>query len=185
MAPPLSDTVISAEVMLSAPRPWRKPLQLTVKVVVDVVAGSDFYRAGGEPVTEVVAWAAVGVELDITDVIGGHRIDRVGVPGDAVERGRGCAGGGQERQERPAVVRDEDVVKGDAGAAGIVVARPVDGECRRADLAGKRRDRACRVAGIQGVLRRRCRDGRVGVEDDRFPRGDLVCRWAGRLSAAR
>ena len=72
----------------------------------------------------VVASAAVGVASLVADVVGGHAVEAVGVAGHAGEGGRGLRGLPEPERERAAVVRDVDVVVGDARAAGVVLARP-------------------------------------------------------------
>ena len=59
-APPLSETNTLNDVILLAPAPG-VPLQLTVKLVVRVVAGSEPTVLAGGPATVVVVCALVGV----------------------------------------------------------------------------------------------------------------------------
>ena len=69
-----------------------------------------------------------GRGLDIADVVVGDAVEAVSV---AIGAGVGAAcggGGGEPGSEDTAVVGDEDVVVGDAGAVGIILAAPCDGE---------------------------------------------------------
>ena len=69
--------------------------------------------------------------LDVAGVVGGHAVEAVGVADLAGEGGRGRGRVGLRRRERAAVVGVVDVVAGDARAAGVVLARPGDGEAGR------------------------------------------------------
>ena len=78
---------------------------------------------------------------------------------------RGRGGVGLEQGEGAAVVRDIDVVIGDARAC-AVGAGPGDGEAWGCRGRGERGDGAGRCCGIDRVDDLRCGDGCVGVEDD-------------------
>ena len=66
--------------------------------------------------------------FQVSDIIGGHAIEAVGMADLARESGGSERSVILKQRKRAAVVGNEDVVAGNAAAAGIILARPTDRE---------------------------------------------------------
>ena len=103
--------------------------------------------------------------LDVADVVRRHAEEAVGVAVQSGVRGRGRRRGGQPAGEGAVVVRDVDVVVGQAGAAGVVAAGPAHGERGEADgRQGEDRTGRCDGIDLGGGLGTRRR--RLALADD-------------------
>ena len=102
--------------MVVAPGPG-VPLQLTVKLVLVVVAGKEFDGAGGQANDSNRGLGACRRRLDVAEVVGGDTVEAVAVTELAGEGRRSQGRVGQEGRERPAVVRLVDCVRRDARRA--------------------------------------------------------------------
>ena len=165
------------------------PLSVTAPVLVKPrvdpgVGGDDQVGRGGGECDGGNRGLRVGRSvhrLDVADVIGGLAEERVGIAGRAVVRVRGVGGVGQPGRWGRTVDRDIDRVAGQAGAAGVVLARPGDGEVRIGLGGGERGHGAGGRNGVDDVRGRvRFERGLVVEGDRRLVRDDRACRGAGQ-----
>src|SRR5205823_5630246 len=106
------------------------------------------------------------LRLAVADVVHRHAVEVVTMAARATEGSRGLCRARLEERVGAAVVGDEDVVAGEAGAAGVVVARPGYAETGRAGEGRQGGDRAARwrvVPPGAGLAAGRCRLAVAGV----------------------